>query len=523
MKHTTLNITGMHCASCSAVINRALNKAEGVTKANVNIATNKATITYDEKKIDIPRIIAAIKNKGYGAGVADGKDNTEAQQEKQKLEIKALMFQFTMGCILSLPILILGMFFMQSPIPYQDFIMWTLATPVQFIVAAPMYQSAWQALKGKSANMDTLIVMGTSAAYFYSLYALFSGNGYLYFEASAVLITVVVLGRLLEAKAKGKASDAIKRLIGLKPKTALVIRNGREENIAVDEVMEGDLIIVKPGEKVPVDGIITEGNSAIDESMVTGESLPVEKKKGDAVIGATINKHGSFTFKATKVGANTTLAQIIRLIEEAQGSKAPIERFADTVSAYFVPAVLVIAALTFIGWMTFGNKDLSFALITTVAVLVIACPCALGLATPTAIMVGTGKGAREGILIKGGEALKKAHKIKHVILNKTGTITKGKPEVTDIIPLGKQARKAVLEIAASIEKGSEHPLAEAIVAEGKKEGISLKKASAFRAIPGHGITAKIAGKAYHLGNARLMKKLGVPLTRYQQEIHALES
>ncbi|MDP2750658.1 MAG: copper-translocating P-type ATPase, partial [Nanoarchaeota archaeon] len=388
----------------------------------------------------------------------------------------------------------------------------------------PLYKSAFIALRGKSANMDTLIVLGTSAAYFYSVYAVLIGEGFQYFEASAVLITIVLLGRFLEARAKSKTSEAIEKLVGLKPKTAIVIRKGKELTIDVDAVIVGDIILVKPGEKIPVDGMLTEGHSSVDESMVTGESIPVEKKKNDKVIGGTINKHGSLKFKATKVGANTTLARIIKLIEDAQGSKAPIQRFADTISAYFVPIVLFIAFATFSVWFFIVGAEFNFALMVSIAVLVIACPCALGLATPTAIMVGTGKGAINGILIKGGEALETANKINAVILDKTGTITKGKPEVTDIMPVSKSKMTKVqlLRIAASIEHKSEHPLAEAIVRKAKEEKIELKKTSSFKAIPGHGIIAKIGKVSYRLGNAKFMKDNKISFKSYETSVHELE-
>ena len=413
------------------------------------------------------------------------------------------------------------MFFMSNPLPYQDILMWILSTPVQFGVAYPMYVSAFKALKAKTANMDTLIVLGTSAAYFYSVYIVLFGEGHVYFEASAVLITIVVFGRLLEAHAKGKTSEAIKQLRGLKAKTARIVRDGKEMEISVDDVQKGDHVLVRPGEKIPVDGTIVEGSTSIDESMVTGESIPVEKKKGDKVIGATINKHGAFTFKATKVGAETTLSQIIKLIEDAQGNKAPIQRFADAVSAYFVPAILVIALVTFITWVVF--KDVSFALVAAVSVLVIACPCALGLATPTAIMVGTGKGAKQGILIKGGEALEVAHRLKYIIFDKTGTITKGKPAVTDIVPVKKNmSEETFLKMAASLEKGSEHPLAEVIVEEAKEKKLAIGKATNFKAIPGHGIEASLSRKKYYFGNRKLMDRQKVNIGEHQEEIELLE-
>lgn len=519
MKKKTISVSGMTCASCSTLINRALDKVDGVKKANVNLTTNVATVEYDENKTNVGHLITTIKKKGYGARLTKGTD-FEKEKRKQKREITNLKNKLFVSIIFAVPVFILGMFFMENPIPFQNYWMWLLATPIQFFIAGSMYKSAYIALKDKSANMDTLIVMGTSAAYFFSVYVVLSGGMHQYFEASAVLITIVVFGRFLELRAKGKTSDAIKKLIGLKPKVATIIRNGRELKIPVDDVQLGDVILVRPGEKIPVDGKIVEGHSSIDESMVTGESIPIEKRKGDNVIGATINKHGSFKFKATKVGAETTLSQIIKLIEEAQGSKAPIQRFADNIAAYFVPSVLVIAILTFIMWFTI-KSDVSFALLTSVAVLVIACPCALGLATPTAIMVGTGKGARKGILIKGGEALETAHKIKRVILDKTGTITKGVPEVTNIVTFSNIKEEEFLKVAASIEKGSEHPLADAIVKKAK--GMKLKTVTDFKAIPGHGITAKIGSKKYYFGNNKLMKKKNVSLSKAIERIHLLES
>lgn len=525
MKKITLDVKGMHCASCSAILTKAISKVEGIKSVNVNIATNKATVEFDESKSDLSKITKAIESKGYSAIEHDAARSAEHEYHEaitKEKELRKIKISLIIAAALSLPLLILAMFFPENAIPYQMYLMWIFATPVQFVIGWPIYRSAFIALKGKSANMDTLIVLGTSAAYFYSVYAVLSGEGYQYFEASAVLITVVILGRYLEARAKSSTSEAIQKLIGLKPKTAIVLRKGKEIAINVDEVVVGDIIIVKPGEKVPVDGIVVEGHSSIDESMVTGESIPIEKKKGDAVIGGTINKHGSFKFKATKVGANTTLSRIIKLIEDAQGSKAPIQRFADAISAYFVPAVLLIAAATFGIWFFAAGAEFKFALMTSIAVLVIACPCALGLATPTAIMVGTGKGASNGILIKGGEALETANKINAVVLDKTGTITKGKPEVTDIITISKIKRDQLLKIAASIEHKSEHPLAEAIVKKAKEEKITLKKTTSFKAIPGHGIVAKVGGKSYRLGNAKFMKDNKVNFKSHIAEIHRLE-
>lgn len=516
MKKVVLSITGMHCASCSTLLSKTLNRVDGVVNANVNLATNKATVEYDEKQVNINELIEAVKSKGYGAQEASEFDFDREAQKRQQ-EIRNLKNRLYFSLVFAVPVFILGMFFMETPLPYQPVVMWILATPVQIAVAYPMYKSALSAIKSRSANMDTLIVMGTSAAYVYSVYVVLTGGMHVYFEASAVLITIIVFGRFLEAKAKGKTSEAIKNLIGLKPRTATVVRDGKEVEIGVDDVLVGDRVMVKPGEKIPVDGIIVEGYSSVDESMVTGESIPVEKKKGDTVIGATTNQYGTVMVKATKVGANTTLAQIIKLIEEAQGNKAPIQRFADMVAAYFVPAVLGIAFMTFVVWF-FAGAEFRFSLIASVAVLVIACPCALGLATPTAIMVGTGKGAHNGILIKGGEALETAHKVKNIILDKTGTITKGKPEVTDVIAVGNATEEHVLTVAASIEKKSEHPLADAVV---KKAQYTLK-ATEFKAIPGHGITAKIDGNTYYVGNTKLMEKNNIDYGLHLEKIHKLE-
>lgn len=514
MKKTDLDIKGMHCASCSTLINRSLSKADGVKEANVNYATGKALVVYDESKLSDNDLIKIVQSKGYDAIVSEGTVDVEKKEAEQKGEIKKYRDNLILGLVFSIPAFIIGMVFMllDIMIPHEGFILFLLATPVQFIVGSDIYRSFWVALKAKNANMDTLIAIGTSAAYLYSVYAIFFNPSLgQYFETSAILITFVMLGRYLEARAKGKTGEAIKSLMQLSPKTATVIRKGKELKISVDDVVLGDIIIVKPGEKIPVDGIIISGDSSIDESMITGESIPVEKNKGSTVIGGTINKHGSFKFKATKIGENTTLSNIIRLIGDAQGRKAPIQRFADTISAYFVPIVLVIALLTFITWFFIVGQGFQFALLTSVAVLVIACPCALGLATPTSIIVGTGKGAKEGILIKGADSLEIAHKTKYVIFDKTGTITNGIPEVTDIIPIKKISESALLKIAASIESGSEHPLADAIVRKSKDEKIKLSSVKSFKAIPGYGITASLSGTKYHFGNQKLILKNNIKI------------
>lgn len=519
MKQTIIKISGMHCQSCVTVLDKALNKEKGVKSANVNFSTEKAVIEFDPKITNEQKLLQTIENKGYQGHLIKEQDSLK-EEKKRKEELNKLKFKVILSAIFAIPTFILGMFFTKNPIPFQDYIMWLLATPVQFYIGKQFYQGTWAALKNKTANMDTLITMGTSAAYFYSVYViLFATQGHQYFEAAAVLITLVILGKYLEAVAKGKTSEAISKLMKIGAKTATVIRKGKEIKIPIDDVQKGDIILVKPGEKIPVDGIIIEGHSTIDESLVTGESIPVEKKKGDLVIGSTINKVGSFRFKATKVGTETTLSRIIKLIEEAQIKKAPIQRFADTVSAYFVPIVILIAIITFIVWFFIANAPIDFALIAAVAVLVIACPCALGLATPTAIMVGTGKGAKQGILIKGGDALETAHKIKYIVFDKTGTITKGKPEVTDIIG----HEKKILEIAGSIEKNSEHPLAEAIVDKAKQNKVSLKKVSDFKALVGRGVKAKIRKNEYYLGNLKLIEERKINLSPFRNKIIELEN
>ena len=508
----------MHCASCSNILTRALQKVTGVSSANVNSSTEKAVVEFDDTKTNEKALIDAVKSKGYGADIY--RDFTKEGASKKK-ELYILKWKVIVSALFAVPALIISMFLMD--LPFRDQLLWALSTPVQFYIGWPFYKGTWIALKNKSANMDSLIAIGTSAAYFYSVYAiLFVAQGHQYFEISAVLITLVLLGKYLESRAKSRTSDAIAKLLKMGAKTALVIRQGKEMNIPIEQVAAGDIIRVRPGEKIPVDGMIVEGHSAIDESMVTGESIPVEKMKGDSVIGSTINKVGTFTFKATKVGGETVLARIVKLIEDAQSKKAPIQRFADEVSAYFVPIVIGIAIITFLVWYFALAAALEFALIAAVAVVVIACPCALGLATPTAIMVGTGKGASQGILIKGGDALESAHKLKYVIFDKTGTITKGKPVVTDIVPLQKISEQKVLEIAASIEKNSEHPLADAIVTEGKSKNISWKKVTHFQALVGRGVNAKVAGSEYYLGNPRLMRERKIPLAGSTATIETLE-
>lgn len=528
MKNVTAIITGMHCASCAANVGRGLARLEGIREANVNFATAKATITYDERKIDRETILAAIVKMGYGATFDEKEREREAGHERANLKRRLIV-----SAALAIPAFIIGMVLMwfEIDVPYKDIILLILATPIQFVIGWPFYRGAWMALKNRSANMDTLIALGTSAAYAYSVYAIIAlpDQGQ-YFEVSAILITLVLLGKFLEARATGKASDAIARLMKLAPKTAIVIRAGRQKIIPIDEVVLGDIILVKPGQKIPVDGVVVNGDSSVDESMITGESIPVEKGKGDKVVCGTINAHGSFTFKATAIGANTTLAGIIRLIEQAQSEKAPIQRFADTVSAYFVPVVVLLAIITFVIWLAVGG-GFQAGLLAAVAVLVIACPCALGLATPTAIMVGTGIGAQNGILIKGPEVLERAGKVSHVVFDKTGTITEGKPKLTDIVRLGEPDENAILAIAASIEATSEHPLADAIVQAAHDRGIKIAKTTGMRAIPGKGVVAsitgiankKVNGKRFAIGNDALMRDQKVSTRTITKLVAELES
>ena len=516
MRKINISIGGMHCQNCVTLIEKKLSKLNGIKSATANLATERASVEFDPEKITRDEILSAINSLNYKASIITDRTGNNNDSEKRNNAIKKLKKRFYFSLVFAVPAFIIGMVFMWLGInvPYDSYILWALATPVQFIVGRQFYEGTFAALKNRSANMDTLIAVGTSAAYFYSVYlVLFAPGTGQYFETSAILITFIVFGKLLEEIAKGKTSDAIRKLMGLSPKIATVIRMGKEIKIPVDDVVIGDKIVVRPGEKIPVDGILIEWYSSVDESMITGESIPVEKKKGDEVIGATINKTGSFVFMAKKIGADTTLSHIIKLIEDAQGKKAPIQRFADIVSSYFVPIVLLIALLTFTGWYLVAGKAFSFALLASVAVLVIACPCALGLATPTAIMIGTGMGAKNGILIKGGDALENAHALKHVVFDKTGTITRGMPSVTNIVPAGKHREKDILLFAASIEKMSEHPLADAIVKEAEKRKIKLKKASGFKAIAGHGVFAKVGWTDYYLGNEKLAKKYNADISK----------
>ncbi len=511
----------MTCAACSARVEKVLSKIDGVTSVNVNLALNKGTIEYIEGELTVEDFKNAVKKAGYKA-TEEIKTNVDREKEAREKEIKTLKTLFIISTILALP-LFSAMFFHMAgyhTILDNGYFQLILATPVQFIVGYRFYKGAYHSLRGGGANMDVLVSMGTSAAYFYSLYNVIAGVPHYYFEASAVIITLILLGKLLEASAKGRTSDAIKKLMGLQAKTARILRDGEEIDIPIEEVEVGDIVVVRPGEKIPVDGKVVDGNSSVDESMLTGESIPVDKKIGDEVIGATINKYGTFKFEATKIGKDTALAQIIKLVEDAQGSKAPVQRLADKISGIFVPVVVAIAVVTFLLWYFIGG-DFTQALISAVAVLVIACPCALGLATPTAIMVGTGKGAENGILIKGGEHLERAHKLNAIVFDKTGTITKGEPEVTDVIAF-EYEEDQILRFTGIAEKNSEHPLGQAIVERAKEKGIQLTDADSFEAIPGHGIYASIEGKDLYIGNRKLMKDKKVEISHIKDRISGLE-
>jgi len=524
----TYDIKGMHCASCVRLIEKSVGKIDGVTSCNVNLATNKATVEYDSAKVDNEKLESAVASVGYKASINEEvKSEDQEKKEKQK-ELNDLRNKVIVSLFLGLLIL-WGSFpglMSTAPAILQNFwVQLLLATPVQFWAGLSFYRATISALKHRTANMDTLVAIGTTVAFGYSAFVtIFPSivksigiDPIPYFDTATIIIGLILLGRYFEARAKAGTSDAIKKLIGLQAKTARVIKDGKEIDIPIDQVLIGNVIRVRPGEKIPVDGVIVDGESSVDESMLTGESIPVDKAKGDTVVGATINKSGTFTYKATKVGQETMLAQIIKLVQEAQGSKAPIQRIADLISSYFVPAVLMLAILTFVIWYDFGSAPaLLFALLNTVAVLIIACPCAMGLATPTAIMIGTGKGAENGILIKDAESLETAHKINTVIFDKTGTLTKGQPEVTDIVG-------NVLSLAASLEKGSEHSLAEAIVQEAEKQNVKLEIITKFKAIAGHGVEGVAAGKQVFLGNRRLMERENVSITSYIPQIEKLES
>jgi Cu+-exporting ATPase len=529
-------------------LEKTLSNLEGVLDAQVTYTTEKARVKYIPTIVTQAELRRAVSSAGFEA-IELGAEAEDAEALAREREINEQWRLLVIGLIFTIPLFLLSMardfgllpdFFytsahmggMPEVQPWFNWLLLALATPVQFYVGKQYYIGAYKALRNRSANMDVLIVMGSSAAYFYSLPITFGWMmGHVYYETAAVIITLIKLGKYLEARAKGRTSEAIKKLMGLRAKTARVIRSGLEAEVPVDDVRTGDIVLVKPGETIPVDGVVIEGRSAVDESMLTGESLPVEKKQGDTVIGATLNKLGMLKFEATKVGKESALAQIIKLVEDAQGSKAPIQKLVDQVSAVFVPIVIGIALLTFIGWYFFGpplpvNSDIdnfTRAMINMVAVLVIACPCAMGLATPTAVMVGSGKGAELGVLFKSSEALERAGKVNVVVLDKTGTITKGQPAVTDVVANGHIKENDLLKFAASVEKGSEHPLGEAIWAEATNRGLGLVEAAGFKAEPGHGVQAEVEGRSVAVGNIRMMEVRGYHLNELNVEVTRLQS
>jgi P-type Cu+ transporter len=531
LEQAALTITGMSCAACAQHIEQSLSATAGVRRANVNFATLRATVEYDPAATDVHRLVEAVKDAGYRAthtAEAESVGSADAESAARQEEYFDLRRKFSVAALLSLPVLLIAM--SHGRIAALNFagIEWlqlALTTPVVFYSGWQFYRGAWAALRQRFADMNTLIAVGTGAAYLYSLAATvapgFFAPGHegmagmakppVYFEAAGVIIALILLGQMLESRARGKTSDAIRKLVGLQAKTARVIREGREQDILIGDVILDDTIIVRPGEKIPVDGVILEGASAVDESMLTGESLPVDKAMGDAVFGATINKTGAFRFKATKVGKDTVLQQIVRMVQEAQGAKAPLARLADRISGVFTPVVIAIAIATFIVWFAVMPADvrLPMALQAFVSVLIIACPCALGLATPTAIMVGTGRGAENGILIKGGESLETVHRLQTVVLDKTGTITRGKPELTDVIAANGFDERELLRLVVTAENVSEHPIAEAIVRSLTARGLQLSEAREFSAVAGHGIEARVDDHQVLIGNAKIMRERNV--------------
>ncbi|MCL6552072.1 MAG: heavy metal translocating P-type ATPase [Firmicutes bacterium] len=531
---TVIPIAGMSCASCVAKVEAALRAVDGVVAAAVNLAREQATVEYVPGVASPEALRRAIREAGYEP-LASEEATVDREAQRRARELRDLRLRLAVAALLSAPIL-------WGSLPHMGIAVWTplvlhdwtvqflLATPVQVWAGWRFYRGLWAALRHRSADMNTLIAVGTSAAYLYSVAATFAPQWFaasgvppaVYYETASIIIAFILLGRYLEARAKGQTSEAIRRLMSLQAKTARVVRGEQEVDVPVEEVQVGDVVVVRPGERIPVDGIVIAGRSTVDESMITGESMPVEKGEGDEVIGATLNKTGAFRFRATRVGRDTTLAQIIRLVEEAQGSKAPIQRLADRVAAYFVPAVIAIALVTAAVWLLVGPQPrVTYALLAFVAVLIIACPCALGLATPTAIMVGTGRGAEAGILIRSGEALETAHRLTAVVFDKTGTLTRGAPQVTDVLPADGMDAAALLQLAASAERHSEHPIGEAVVAYARARGIALSEPSAFEAVPGHGIEAVVDGRRVLVGNAALLERAGLAANGLRADVERL--
>ena len=541
MNTDTLKLQGMSCAACANNIEAAIRSVPGVRESSVNFGAAQATVTYDPQKTDLEVIQAAVSDAGYAAVLqrqvlSRGED--DAAKATQQAEFRRLIGKVAVGGILS-ALIVLGAMTVMLKLPFQvkvldnPWVQWVLATPVLFWCGGTFFKNAWKALKHHAATMDTLVAIGTGAAYLYSVFAtlfpgFFTAQGFMpevYYEAAAVVITLILLGRLFEHRARGQTSDAIRQLMRLQPREARILRDGQERSIPIQAVQVGDIVIVRPGEKLPVDGEVIDGTSTIDEAMVTGESVPTQKQVGDTVTGATINKTGTFKFRATRVGDDTFLAQIVKLVQDAQGSKAPIQRLADQVTGWFVPVVIAIAIATFVIWfLATGNATL--ALVTTVSVLIIACPCALGLATPTSVMVGTGKGAENGILIKGAESLELAHRLHTIVLDKTGTLTQGQPTVTDFITTGGTANGnecKLLRLAAAVEHSSEHPLADAVVQYAQRQEVALVNVQDFAAIAGSGVQGTVSDRLVQIGTQRWMNELGIDTTPLEKAKDGLEA
>jgi len=532
-RQLTLPITGMTCANCAATVERALCRTEGVTGASVNYATERAVVELSRGGPTLEDLSIAVERVGYGVLQADPDELDDIEAAARQRELQNQTRKFWIGVGFAGPLFVLSMardFGFLGSWAYAHWVNWlmfVLASPVQVYVGWDYYVGGWKALRAGSANMDLLVALGSTVAYVYSVVVvvmLTAGSTlageHVYFETAALIITLIKLGKLLEVRAKGETSEAIRELIGLQPNTARVVRQGVEYDIPIADVVVGDLLLVRPGERIPVDGEVVDGLSSIDESMLTGESMPVEKGPGDVVVGATINKSGAFHFRATKVGADTTLAQVIRLVQEVQGSKAPIQRLVDQVAGIFVPIVIILAVLTFLVWWTLVGADFSVALVRLVAVLVIACPCALGLATPTAVMVGTGRGARLGILFRSSEALQRARQLEIVVFDKTGTLTRGEPEIQSVITLASDEAE-LLRLAGSAELMSEHPLGEAVLREARRRSLNLTKPDSFRAIPGQGVQAMIGGAEVLVGNQVLMANRDIDLAALESAMEII--
>jgi Cu+-exporting ATPase len=522
-----LPVTGMTCANCASTVERSLTRLDGVVSANASFASERVSVEYLPGVTGLSAIRQAVRDSGYDVVLAgEGEAAEDVERAAREAQIRDQSLKFWVGVAFTLPLFLLsmgrdfGLLGDWASAPWVNWLFLALATPVQFYVGSDYYVGAYKGLRARSPNMDLLVALGSSAAYFYSLVVVLAPGigGHVYFETSATIITLIKLGKLLEARAKGRTSEAIKKLMGLRPKTARLVRDGVEVDVPVEEVLAGDIVVVRPGERLAVDGVVTEGASAVDESMLTGESLPVDKGSGSKVAAGTVNMQGLLKVEATRVGAQTALAQIIRMVEEAQGSKAPIQRLADRIAGVFVPVVLGVAALTFLGWFLIGQVGFTQSMIYVVSVLVIACPCALGLATPTAIMVGTGRGAESGVLFKNSEALERAHALTALVVDKTGTVTRGEPTVTDVIA----RRDHALRLAASAERGSEHPLGMAIVREARERGLVLGEPEEFEAEAGHGVSAVVEGQRVLVGSRRLLESNGVALNGLEQALYRLE-